>query len=66
MVGKIVESHQGQEFRRGEEKGYFRFGASTVILVGEPGGFRPDSDILAKSGAGIETLVRLGEAIAAR
>ena len=66
MVGKIVESHKGTEFLRGDEKGYFLFGASTVILVGEPGGFRPDPDIFSKSEAEVESLVRLGEPIASR
>lgn len=64
-VGKIVESHPtSQEFRRGEEKGYFLFGGSTVILVAEPCAFKIDSDLLEKSRAGIECLVRLGEKIA--
>ena len=37
MVGKIVQTHPtDQPFRRGDEKGYFLFGASTVIVLGQP------------------------------
>jgi phosphatidylserine decarboxylase len=63
-VGKIVQSAAGPEFRRGEEKGYFLFGGSTVIVLGEPGRFTFDSDLVEKSAAGRECLVRLGEGIA--
>lgn len=62
-VAGIVQTHGQREFRRGDEKGYFRFGGSTIVLV-----FRPDSvtfaeDVVAQSAAGVETLVRCGEAI---
>ncbi len=60
-VGKIVQSHQGKTFQRGDEKGYFLFGASTVILLGEPGSFVPDQDILEQTALGFETYIRLGE-----
>lgn len=64
-VGKIVQSHPiADTFRRGDEKGYFLFGGSTVIVVGEPGAWRPDQDLLDETERGRETLVRLGEGIA--
>lgn len=65
MVGKIVQTHKDREFRRGEEKGYFLFGASTVIVLGTKGSFMFDSDLLLRSGQGVECFVRLGEGIAA-
>lgn len=66
-VGRIVQSvPASQPFSRGDEKGYFLFGGSTVILVGEPGAFKIDADLLAKTREGIECLVRLGEKIAQR
>lgn len=66
-VGKIVQTHPGsQAFRRGDEKGYFLFGGSTVILIGEPGSFKIDADILAKTREGMECMVRLGERIASK
>lgn len=67
MVGKIVQTHDARSrFERGNEKGYFLFGGSTVVVLGEPGAWRPDEDLLAQSRGGQETLVRLGERIASR
>jgi phosphatidylserine decarboxylase len=62
-VAGIVQTHRKNEFRRGEEKGYFRFGGSTIVLV-----FRPDTvafadDLVAHSAEGTETLIRCGETI---
>ena len=63
-VGRIVQSREARgRFERGEEKGYFLFGGSTVIVVGEPGRWSPDEDLLAATAQGIETLIRLGEAV---
>ena len=65
MVGKIVQSHDAsQPFTRGEEKGYFLFGGSSVVMLGEPGRWTPDADLLEQTAMGRETLVRLGERIA--
>lgn len=64
-VGHIVQSHSLEKpFCRGDEKGYFLFGGSTVILLGEPGRWNPDGDLLEQTKAGRETLVLLGEKIA--
>lgn len=62
MVGKIVNSGK-REFSRGEEKGYFEFGGSTVIVVLGKGAVTIDGDILKNSADGNETKVRLGEKI---
>ncbi|MEM7167507.1 MAG: phosphatidylserine decarboxylase [Planctomycetota bacterium] len=63
-VGKIVQTHTGGPFARGDEKGYFLFGGSTVIVLGEPGAWQPDADLLEKSSIMVETLVRVGERVA--
>lgn len=62
MVGKIV-NYNIKEFSRGEEKGYFLFGGSTVILLLKEGVAEIDSDIVNNSKMGIETKVKLGEVI---
>ncbi len=63
-VGKIVQSHDEDiEFIRGQEKGYFLFGGSTVIILGEKGRWAPSSDILNNTQNGIETYIRLGDKI---
>lgn len=67
LVGKIVQMHPiDRPFRRGDEKGFFRFGASSIVLAGECGAWRPDDDLLGQTGCGMETLVRLGERVAGR
>lgn len=63
-VGKIVQSHRwNKPFARGEEKGYFLFGGSTVIVVGEKGAWRPSDDILKNTDQGIETYLHLGQEV---
>jgi phosphatidylserine decarboxylase len=63
-VGRIVQDHpDGGRFARGEEKGYFEFGGSTVILLLRPGAARIDEDIAEHAARGIETIVRYGEKI---
>jgi phosphatidylserine decarboxylase len=57
---------QGGTFVRGEEKGLFEFGASTVILLVPPGKVELDPVILEHSRKGIETLVRIGAKIGAK
>lgn len=64
MVGSIVQHlPEGGPCSRGQEKGYFQFGGSTVVVVLEPGRIEVDEDIQRHSYQGIETLVRYGEAV---
>ena len=62
MVGKIINHHH-QTFVKGEEKGYFEFGGSTVVLFFKDRTVEIDQDILDNSMQDIETKVRLGETI---
>lgn len=66
-VGKIIQSKpltKGNKFSRGEEKGYFLFGGSTVIVVGEKGKWIPSEDILTHTKKGLETYLHLGMPVA--
>jgi phosphatidylserine decarboxylase len=64
-VGRIVQtSAAGAVPGRGEEKSHFEFGASTVVVLGRPGRWIPDSEILDHTRRGIETFVELGTAVA--
>jgi phosphatidylserine decarboxylase len=66
-VGKIIQSHDiEKQFLRGEEKGYFLFGGSTVIVMGERGRWSPSKDVLEQTAESRETFVKLGDAIAIR
>lgn len=65
MVGKIIQSHdETKPHLKGDEKGYFLFGGSTVILLGEKGRWSPSGDILANTKGGVETYLQLGEEVA--
>ena len=66
MVGKIVQSGNLKEFNRGDEKGYFLFGGSTVIVLGEKGKWKPDQDILDYTAKGFETYLKLGNRLASK
>lgn len=65
MVGSIRQTHPPQQpVSRGDEKGYFAFGGSTVILLFQPGRIHFDKKILIHSQAGRETRVWPGTPIA--
>ncbi|MDR0742544.1 MAG: archaetidylserine decarboxylase [Puniceicoccales bacterium] len=49
---------------KGEEKGYFEFGGSTVILIFENGRVQFSDDILENTASGIETYVLMGDEVA--
>lgn len=64
-VGKIVQSFdEEKEFKRGDEKGYFLFGGSTVIVLGERGMWKPSHDIISNTQEGLETYIHLGDEVA--
>lgn len=64
-VGRILQTHEGPTFCRGEEKGMFLFGGSTVIVLGERGRWQVDSGIVERTNDGIETYLRMGQALGA-
>lgn len=66
-VGRIHQHlREGGCFSRGQEKGYFEMGGSTIILIFEQGMVELDQDIMHYSSKGIETLVRYGSRIGKR
>lgn len=60
LVGKIV-NHDKVVVKKGEEKGYFKFGASTIVILIND--VVIDDDIILNSSKEIETIVKLGEKI---
>lgn len=63
-VGSIIQTYIPQkQVKRGDEKGYFKFGGSTVILFFEPNKVKIDEDILQQTQLGYESYVLLGEKI---
>ena len=63
MVGRIVNAPGSRNVRRGEEKGRFEFGGSTVIVLLQKGRAILDTDLLRNTAQDAETVVRLGERI---
>jgi phosphatidylserine decarboxylase len=63
MIGKITNEHENNNFKKGEEKGYFEFGGSTIILLVKENVVNIDKDILDNTSNNIETYVKYGEKI---
>lgn len=63
-VGTILQSYTPEKkIKKGEEKGYFKFGGSTTILFFEKGKVKIDEDIVEQTKLGFETKVNMGETI---
>ncbi len=65
LVGKI-KNHPliERQFMRGQEKGMFLYGGSTIILLTEPGKIQLSQELISLNKIGAELPVRMGEAIA--
>lgn len=60
LIGKII-NYKNETFKKGQEKGYFLPGGSTVVIV--INNIKIDEDIIKYSKQGIETIVNVGEKI---
>lgn len=61
-VGSIHQTYQpGIPYKKGDEKGYFSFGGSCLILFFEKGRIQLANDILTHSAQSLETLCRMGQ-----
>lgn len=63
LVGKICNIKKQGKFKKGEEKGYFMYGGSTVILLIQKDALLIDDEIIKNSSKNIETYVKCGEKI---
>lgn len=63
LVGKIKNLKSNNSFKRGEEKGMFLFGGSTIVLLVKKNSVIIDKDIVNNSLRNIETRVKCGERI---
>lgn len=66
LVGRICNRHAEANISRGQEKGRFEFGGSTIVLLFEKDKAVPDADILRNSRDDFETVVKYGEKIGIR
>jgi len=64
MVGSIISTYDQIDIKKGQEKGYFKFGGSSIILLFEKNKILIDEDILENTQKRLETQVFWGERIA--
>jgi phosphatidylserine decarboxylase len=63
-VAGIVETHGGDRFARMQEKGYFKFGGSTILLAFQAHRVAIAEDLVANTDHGFETRILAGQPIA--
>lgn len=63
LVGRICNHHEAGVIRRGEEKGYFCFGGSTIVLLFKEGAVDIPQEVFDATSEGKEAIVKYGEAI---
>ena len=63
LVGRIRNYKGYARVRKGEEKGRFEFGGSTVVLMFEKDSVDIDKDLFINTSKGYETIVRMGQSI---
>jgi phosphatidylserine decarboxylase len=63
MVGGIVQTYAPGAVRKGDEKGYFKFGGSCVITLFGQGRVKFARDVLENTAAGLETYAKFGDRV---
>jgi len=65
LVGKITHTYtSNQEYKKGDEMGYFSFGGSSLVLLFKKGTIAVDEQFILHSQDKYETAVRMGQRIA--
>ncbi len=64
LVGSIINTHKSKKLLKGEEKGFFKFGGSTIILILKKGTIKIDNDLINNTLNNLETEIKFGEQIA--
>ncbi|GAB6155571.1 phosphatidylserine decarboxylase [Desulfosporosinus burensis] len=66
FVGSIIQTYNNKKVEKGDEKGYFKFGGSTVILFLKKDVCKIDKDIIEQTAKGMECSVSMGERIGSK
>ena len=66
FVGRISNHKTGRAFKRGDEKGVFEFGGSTVVMLFQEGAVALDAAIHSNTRENKETIIRMGNTIGAK
>jgi phosphatidylserine decarboxylase len=63
-VGSIIQTYKPKvPVNRGDEKGYFKFGGSTIVIMFQKDKVKIDKEIVDQTQRGFETQVFMGEKI---
>ena len=65
-VGSIVQTFTPGRVARGEEKSYFHFGGSALLMLAQQGRIVFDDDLIRSTREGVESRVRAGTRVAVR
>lgn len=63
MVGKIKNNYTNYRFKKGEEKGFFEYGGSTIILLAKKDNVKIDNYLINNTKKGYETKINIGDRI---
>jgi phosphatidylserine decarboxylase len=64
MVGSIEQTYkENQKIQKGDEKGYFKFGGSSVMILFQKNKIKFDEDIIRNTKNGYETYIKMGDGI---
>ncbi len=63
LIGQITNLHQAHQFVKGEEKGMFEFGGSTIVLLFTKDRVKINKTILKNTSDNYETIVKMGEKV---
>jgi len=63
-VAGMIQTYKDNDFQKMDEKGYFKFGGSTVVLIFPENTIDFSDDLVKHSADGIETLIHVGDTMA--
>lgn len=66
FIGRITNDLTKTNFKRGEEKGYFEFGGSTIVMLFQENKIKIDDVIFKNTKQNNETVVKLGTVIGSK
>lgn len=65
-IGSIIQTHKPGIVTKGQEKGYFQYGGSTLVLLFEPGAIAFDRDLIRDSAQNLEVSVLAGSQLGSK
>lgn len=66
-VGSIIQTYKSKtKVYKGQEKGYFSFGGSCVVILFQKGKIKLDEDLLENTLKGFETRIKMGQSLGSK